>query len=183
MLLDRWLPRYDASERHSLVIDAPREAIWQTLRHGEFGDSPIIRLLMGLRMLFAARGQRSAAGAFTMDVLPRDGFGILEEDPGREILLGVHGQFWRPSGNVLPFDRDLFAQPVPPGLARAVWNFSLADATPSGVRLTTETRVHCCDAASRRRFRLYWFFVRPFSGLIRIVMLRAIRRQVARTGW
>jgi hypothetical protein len=42
--------------------------------------------------------------------------------------------------------------------------------------LSTETRVACGDAASRAKFRVYWTFVRPFSGLIRIVMLRAVRR-------
>jgi hypothetical protein len=72
---------------------------------------------------------------------------------------------------------------VPAGLARGVWNFAVADETLGAVRITTETRVLCGDAASRRRFRRYWFFVRPFSGLIRIVMLRAIRRQVARARW
>lgn len=183
MLLDRWLPQSDESERHSLLIDAPREVTWETLRHGDIGSSPVIRLLMGLRTLFAARRPRAAAGGLTLDALPRNGFGILEEEPGREIVLGVHGQFWRPAGNVLPFDRALFEQPLSPGLARAAWNFSLMEEGPSRVRVSTETRILCGDDASRRRFRRYWFFVRPFSGLIRIVMLRAIRRQVARSRW
>jgi len=33
------------------------------------------------------------------------------------------------------------------------------------------------DAASRRRFRLYWLLIRPFSGLMRRLMLRAIARE------
>ena len=43
--------------------------------------------------------------------------------------------------------------------------------------LSTETRVHVGDAAARRKFRLYWLVVRPFSGLIRILLLRAARRR------
>ncbi len=33
------------------------------------------------------------------------------------------------------------------------------------------------DAAARRRFRLYWLAIRPFSGLIRRLWLRAIKRR------
>ena len=183
MLIERYLPRYDAIETHSIVIDAPRDAVWTTLRTGDIGSSWIVKLLMGLRMLFAGRrDRRDATEATTIDRMERHGFGILDEEPGRELVIGIHGRFWRPTGNTLPFDRDAFAQPVPAGVARAAWNFTLDD-TPRGTKLTTETRVLAGDAASRRKFRLYWLVVRPFSGLIRIVMLRGIRRQVERARW
>jgi hypothetical protein len=42
-------------------------------------------------------------------------------------------------------------------------------------RLSTETRVHVADPASRRKFRRYWVVIKPFSGLIRILFLRAAR--------
>ncbi len=65
------------------------------------------------------------------------------------------------------------------GYAKAVWDFRL---TPEagGTRLSTETRINCTDAASRRRFRLYWRIVGPFSGLIRIALLRAVARAATR---
>ncbi|MGH2993821.1 MAG: hypothetical protein ACRDL1_09830 [Solirubrobacterales bacterium] len=44
-------------------------------------------------------------------------------------------------------------------------------------RVITETRVAADDARSRRRFRLYWFAIRPFSGLIRRRWLAAIARR------
>jgi hypothetical protein len=43
-------------------------------------------------------------------------------------------------------------------------------------RVVTETRVAADDARSRRRFRLYWLAIRPFSGLIRRRWLAAIAR-------
>jgi hypothetical protein len=103
------------------------------------------------------------------------GFGVLGEEPGREILLGVTGRFWRPTGNVEPFDRASFSRPIPPGMARGLWNFKVVSAGDRKAILSTETRVTCGDAASGRRFRLYWFVIRPFSGLIRMIMLKAIR--------
>ena len=62
------------------------------------------------------------------------------------------------------------------GRAHAVWNFRVLPRGEQGSVLSTETRVTCGDPASRARFSRYWLVVRPFSGLIRIVMLRAIRR-------
>ena len=46
-----------------------------------------------------------------------------------------------------------------------------------GTTLSTETRVLATDEASRRAFRRYWLVIRPFSGLIRRVWLRAIRQR------
>jgi hypothetical protein len=60
-------------------------------------------------------------------------------------------------------------------MARGLWNFKVVAAGDRETILSTETRVTCGDPASRRRFRLYWLVIRPFSGLVRIIMLRAIR--------
>lgn len=49
-----------------------------------------------------------------------------------------------------------------------------------GRTLTTETRVQAADARARRRFRLYWLFIRPWSGLIRRLWLREIARRARR---
>jgi hypothetical protein len=43
--------------------------------------------------------------------------------------------------------------------------------------LSTETRVHIEDPGSRRKFARYWRVVRPFSGLIRVSILRAAKRR------
>jgi hypothetical protein len=48
-------------------------------------------------------------------------------------------------------------------------------------RLATETRVLCLDDESRRRFRLYWLFIGPFSGLIRRKILRSIKHEAERS--
>jgi hypothetical protein len=42
--------------------------------------------------------------------------------------------------------------------------------------LATETRVLCLDDSSRRKFKLYWTLIAPFSGLIRNEALRVVKR-------
>jgi hypothetical protein len=50
-----------------------------------------------------------------------------------------------------------------------------AEPIPGGSRLATETRIGALDDGARRRFRLYWFVIGEFSGLIRRRWLRAVQ--------
>lgn len=52
---------------------------------------------------------------------------------------------------------------------------------PGGSRLATETRVRALDERTRRRFRLYWLAVGPFSGLIRRRWLAAATASAKRS--
>lgn len=176
--IDSFAPNPDAVEIHSIVIDASPETVYRALWTADLGDALIIKFLLGLRSLpeFILRGGRSPRERkITLQTIIDSGFGILANEP-EEIVLGVTGRFWRPTGNLSPFRREVFEGPVPEGFAHAVWNFSIKEVSAGRTVLSTETRVICGDSASRRKFRLYWFFVRPFSGLIRRVMLRAVRR-------
>jgi hypothetical protein len=179
MLIDSFAPNPDAVETHSIAINASSEQVYGALWIADLGGSLIIKLLMGLRSLPEFILRRGCVPprkrVITLQTLIDSGFGILAKQPD-EIVLGVTGKFWRPTGNLAPFNREDFDRPVPPGLARAVWNFNLKESQPGGTVLSTETRVVCGDDASRRKFRVYWFLVRPFSGLIRRLMLKAVRR-------
>jgi hypothetical protein len=184
MLIDSFAPNPDAVETHSINIEASRGVVYQTLWSADLGGSLIIKTLLALRslpeiVLHQRRSSKRGRG-ITLQTLIDAGFGMLTEEPGREIVLGVTGRFWRPTGNLSPFNREDFDRPVPAGFARGVWNFSLKEEGPGHTILSTETRVVCGDDASRRKFRIYWFFVRPFSALIRRVMLRAVKRACMR---
>jgi hypothetical protein len=63
-------------------------------------------------------------------------------------------------------------------IAFGIWAEGRGD---NGAWLATETRVHALTATARRRFRLYWLVVGPFSALIRRRWLSAARR-AAETG-
>jgi hypothetical protein len=179
MLIDSFAPNPDAIETHSIAIDASPEAVRHALCTADLGGSLIIKALLGLRALpeivlhGGNTGRRNQK--ITLQSMIDSGFGILAEQPD-EIVLGVTGKFWRPTGNLSPFNREDFDRPVPAGLARGVWNFRLEEAGRDRTILSTETRVVCGDGASRRKFRIYWLFVRPFSGLIRRIMLNSIRK-------
>jgi hypothetical protein len=180
MLIDDFLPAYDVMEYHELEIRAPLEKVYQAALNLNLSSSNIVRLLLAIRGMPALlrRGNQSVeAPSFNLNGLLQSGFILLAREPEKEMLLGLVGQFWKPAGNILKISAEDFQSFNKKGFAKAVWNFALDEKSPDKVRLSTQTRVRCPDNSSRLRFRFYWTFIRPFSGLIRMEMLRAIRRE------
>lgn len=168
--LDDFLATYEFSERHSLAIDAPAASIDRAFRAVSIADIPIARALWWVRRL--GRPYGDAAKPFVGGELPGV---VLEDVPKEGVVLGLTGQFWRLRGDrelAKPATAEEFLAYADPDVCKAVIDFRIGPRS-----LSTETRVHVTDAASRRKFRRYWFVVRPFSGLIRILLLRAARRR------
>ncbi|MGH7601003.1 MAG: hypothetical protein ACREOI_31985 [bacterium] len=181
MLIDEFLPAYDAIEHHQIDIHSSAERVYMAARTLDLSGSAWVRWLFRLRgfpALFFSRARSLQEGlGLTLDSLLKTGFILLGEMPLREIVLGLVGKFWTSSGCIQRLDKAGFLSFTTPDYAKAVWNFSLLPQADGTTRLLTETRVLCLDETSRRRFRLYWVFIRPFSGLIRREALRAIKRQ------
>lgn len=179
MLIDELMPAYDFSERHATTVHAQMDKVYLALTTADLSASPIARFLLAIRALPARlSGHRQPGASFrprTLRDAERLGFYIVAENPPAEIVVALQGKFWTPAGGMECASRAALEDPIPPGIARAIWNFSI-NARDGVCTLTTETRVSCADAAARRRFRIYWFFVRPGSGIIRRMMLRTIRR-------
>lgn len=106
------------------------------------------------------------------------GFVILDEAPDDEIVIGVAGRFWRPDGGrCLEVTPSNFIEFSRSGYAKAAWNFKLSgESAETGVTiLSTETRIQCFGRAALWKFRAYWSLVGPFSGLIRLAMLKQVK--------
>lgn len=188
-LIDAFLPTYDAVERHETTVRAPAETVYAALRTADPAGALPVRLLLALRALPGALAQgrdglrRLGARArepITLAAFERQGFAVLAENPPVELLIGLVGAFWTLGGAIRATDADRFRGPQEPGTARAAWNFRI-EACPGGrIVLHTETRVQPADPDSARRFRRYWRLVRPWSGLTRRYMLRAVRKEAER---
>lgn len=168
MLIDEFMPRYDFSETHDITIRATAERVFKALNEADLCASPVIRWLFFLRGL--------PTGKTTLHDMRRMRFEMLGERSNREILLGLTGQFWKLTGNLQKIDAGNFKEFHEEGFAKAVWDFSLEESA-SETKLTTETRIECMDEKSRKSFGFYWTFIQPFSGLIRMEMLRTVKRK------
>jgi hypothetical protein len=173
--LDDFLPAYEFSERHSLAIDSPAGRIDAAFREVSIADIQVARALWWIRR--RGRPYGDTARPFIGGELPGV---VLEDVPEEGIILGLTGQFWRPFGGQrdtdAPTTADAFLAYERPDTCKAVIDFRVGERS-----LSTETRVHVGDPSSRKAFRRYWFVIRPFSGLIRILLLRAARRRAEAT--
>jgi hypothetical protein len=186
-VLDRLLPTFQAAERHSATIAASADQVWATLYQVTTGELRLFRLLMGVRVL-PGRLRGSPRARFDAEEpllgwAVGFGFTILGQDDRRELVVGAIGQPWRLTGGrgMAVAGGDDFAAFDQAGYAKLATSFRLAPvASGRAIRLSTETRVACTDAASARRFARYWWLIRPASGAIRRSWLAAIKRRAER---
>ncbi len=198
-LLDELMPEAEHHEVHDLWLDAAPEDAYRALAAVTACEIRLLGPLMALRGLalheikvilgLAGRTLEDDRETPIFESLERAGFVRLAEDPGREIVFGVAGRFWKLTGNVLRLppsgetpiksarDRETFLSFEEPGYAKAAMSF-LVRAEGRGSRLVTETRILATDPAAARSFRRYWRLVRPGSGLIRRSWLAAVRRRL-----
>jgi len=136
-----------------------------------------MRLILASPSSFGLMRLRGMSGGqLRLRDLHRFKFELLGEVLNREMVIGLIGRFWTLGGGLLQTDATSFKMFNTTGHAKAVWNFSVAEES-SSTRLTTETRIRCLDDNSRRRFGWYWMFIQPFSGLIRMEMLKMIKNR------
>ena len=190
MLLDRYLPQYDVTETHAVIIDADTDLTWQAVRRSDLSRSAVIRVLLEMRSLpnrlqrvLKRRPPGPARPPLTLDDMQRAGFLLLGESPGHEIVFGTVVQPWKavtddePAPQVEP---GRFAAFDTPGYVKVAFNIRVEPYGSGRALITTETRAAATDPASLRRFARYWLLVGPFSALIRRLTLRIVKSDAER---
>ena len=164
---------------HAIRIAASPERVWQALLQQDLGSSPISRALLFLRG-YDGRASRGHAGTLP-ERLQRFGFTKLDEVPGRELVFGLAGRFWRWNGDLRPIrDGAALLDFAEDGCVKAGWNLRVEEGSLASTDLSTETRIVYFGSAARRKFRAYWTFVGPFSGFLRRALLRDLRSRAER---
>jgi hypothetical protein len=171
--LDDFMPTFDVREMHSLAVATPAGRVDRAVRAVVLAEIPVARALLRLRGV----GRRVGGRRSVVDAMLENGV-LLEDVPGEGLVVGLTGQFWKLRGG-LPADRphtsEEFRSYARGDVARAVMDVRVHPVGPERAVLSTETRIRVPDPKARRKFLRYWFVVRPFSGLTRILLLRAAR--------
>ena len=170
MLIDEFVPEYDFHERHQTLVPAPKEAVRRAVAEWRPQESFLWRLLLRLRGLGRPQGSlREWAEA--------NGFLRLAETED-EVVFGQIGRFWAADERaalVSPRTVEEFRRFADRSQAVAVMNLRTESLGPDKTAVYTETRIRSLGPQARRRFRLYWLLIRPFSGLLRRAMLSGIK--------
>lgn len=169
MLIDDFLPTYEVSERHEVKIHATAVDVYQAVRELDISRARITRWLFRLRGI-------PTSSKFSLEDFLKMRFVLLGERQNEELLLGLVGRFWTPTGKLQRLNAEMYRSFNKEGFAKAAWNFSLTPETVDTTLLVTETRVHCMDKASQRQFRFYWLLIGAFSGIVRKEILQELKR-------
>jgi hypothetical protein len=182
-LIGKYLPHYDYREYRAVVVPASPGTAYAALRSLDLNRSRLVRFLFWIRTLpYRYRGgkPRPETGSSFLEEALSVGWKILEENPGREIVVGAVTQPWSAVVRFRGLPGPEFTRFAEPGFTRIAWSLSARPMRPGLTELVTETRVAATDPVARRKFRRYWLLVSPGIRLIRIVSLALVKRDLER---
>ncbi len=146
-LIDKYLPEFTYNEYHQKIINASTKECFLVTKNLDIKKSSVAMALLKLRGLPV---QDLSFKGFLKNMC----FKYIEEKPYDEFVIDA-------------------SQPN----IKIIWNFYFKEIEENKTLVSTETRILCLTKKSKRMFFLYWFFVKPFSGLIRLEMLRLIKKE------
>jgi hypothetical protein len=150
-LIAKYLPNYTYHEYHKRIVSASAKECFLATRSLNMKRSVVIKMLLKIR------------GLPTTDLcfdgfLKNMCFKYVEEDLYKEFIIDAS------RGNLQIF-----------------WNFYFKEVGENRTIVSTETRILCLTKKIKFRFSLYWFFVKPFSGITRKEMLRLIKKKAEKS--
>jgi hypothetical protein len=173
MLIETYLPNYHYREFHSIKIVSSSEDVYQQVINCDLSRSRVIKFL------FRMRGMRQKLS--TIRDISKLGFVKLDEKPGEEILFGIISNRPTFSGCEIIKSPSEFIEHRGENIIKAVINLSVHSESSLNQIVSTETRVWCGSSKMKKGFRIYWFFVNPFSRIVRRSMLHQIKSQLKQT--
>jgi hypothetical protein len=145
---------------------------------------PLARLLGTLRYLpgrLLGKGAPPAsANEPFLEILFNSGTVILEETPGREIVMGSAGKYHQVKDQqAIQFEtRDQFVAFSDPEFQKLVMSLRVDQAGPPGLnRLVLEHWTQALSPESAKRFRRYWLVIKPMGAFVSKQLLKAIARR------
>lgn len=176
MHLDDLLPNAHHVTRQSQRIDAPPDVVWQALHEVKLSGLPVTMALGAVRFLPVLLSGKRPARLRDRPFLQALPVPRLSSSAPESVVFGGVLQAWRLSGGKEPpsLDAEGLYRWIRPGWVKVALDFRLTP-VPGGTELSSETRVLATDPTTRRRFDLYWRFVRPGSTAIRWEVLAAVQ--------
>jgi hypothetical protein len=189
MLLDEFMPLYQFSENHSIVIKTNSNSnVLSVIKDITPAEIPFMFELLWLHSLPARLFSTKKSD---LDIVRRkpffeqylkSGFILLAEDENQELVLGRITQFWKLINDSIPRidNTQEFLSFNNPHYAKAAMNFYVHrnHTGDEVVKFSTETRIYVHDQIARKKFARYWFVIHSFSAFSRKMLLRAVKRRL-----
>jgi hypothetical protein len=122
-LLDRFMPVYEAAERHHRRVAAPADIALASACELDLSQSRIVQGLFKTRAWFlGSKSRRAPEPRRLMDQVRTLGWRVLAEIPGREIVAGDATCPWMSEVVFQGVPPEEFADFDQPGFVRIAWN-------------------------------------------------------------
>jgi hypothetical protein len=183
-LIDTHLPAYDVVLTEHLVVEASPEVVFAAAKGFDFltTDAKVVTALMSLRTVPGRLRGRPAATPSTLmlatDAGALPGWVNLGELPGRELVFGAIGTFWKADIEWHDVPAEEFAAFAEPGWGKIACHLLVRPDGPGRSILSYECRTATTDLSSRVQMSRYWWLIRPFVAYILRAVLRTIRGNV-----
>lgn len=169
--IQHYLPNPRHVETNRIFVKAKPAEAWEAARHFDAAAIPWVRTLFNIRTLpdrLKGRQPKEEKISVGVDQVTADGkgFRLLQEIPGREVVIGSVGQFWHlniPFANVEPDDFRDFEKP---GWGKLAWAISV-EPYRDGSTISLELRTAATDQHSWEKLNNYYRVIGIGSKLIR----------------
>src|SRR5690242_14918264 len=156
-IVERFMPRFDIDEVHETEVEAPASVTLAAARAIDLNDSPIVHAIFrGRELMLRAHPSAATPRKPFLDQVLEIGWGVLADEPGREIVIGAITKPWEANVRFIALPPERFAAFDSSGWVKIVWTLAVDSLSPTRSRFRTETRVLTTDATARSRFRRYW---------------------------
>jgi hypothetical protein len=180
-LLDQFMREHDVCERHHVAVAAPPAVTLAAARAMRFDSSRIIRAIFRAReLLLRSRPVAVPEPKGFVEDMKAIGWGVLADEPGRELILGGVTKPWEPNPVFRAIPPDQFEAFAEPDYVKIVYTLRADPTLDGGSIFRTETRAVATDPGARKKFRLYWALLSPGIILIREAMMPSIRAAAER---
>ena len=184
-LLDAHLPSYDVVLTEHVVIEANAAVVFEAAKNFDFMTtrSLLVTAMMTARSVPSRVLRRPVVTPQSL-MLARDpgalpGWQLLGEVPGREVVFGAVGTFWKPDIEWHDLAADQFATFEEPGWGKIACHLLARPDGPGRSILSYECRTATTDPVSQAQMSRYWWLIRPFVAYVLRAVIRTIRGNVA----
>jgi len=180
-LTARYLPRYDIAELHQTRVSARPSTAYAAARRMDLQRSGVVHAIFrGRELMLRATPPARERNLALVDEMLSIGWGVLEEIPGRQIVLGAVTQPWQANVVFRALPPASYAAFDSTGYVKLVVTLAVDSLGPRESVFRTETRALATDPAARAKFRRYWSIFSPGILLIRSEGLKLVRRDAER---
>lgn len=169
----RHLPDARYRQAYEVGVDRAPEQVFAIARNVDLRDVPALKVLLNVQAVPAVASSLFGSGArprrlpVTIDTLgAMRGYQVLEEVPGRTLVLGTIHRPWDGDAARPPFNPETFQTFRAPGWVKTAVSFEVVPRAAGGTRLVVEWRSDPTDAEAAQKYGWYWTVAKPVAQTI-----------------